>query len=492
MKNNRIITIIAAAALAITVSAQQSVHDNYIGVNFGGGLNTMLYKPANGQQAVGAGFDAGLFYARFFNNWAGLGVGLDYSWANAYATYNWNEVTTGLTHPSNPNTPYNLTTGFNNFVERQNVGVLSIPVEALFRKAFNDRVALIGGVGLSLDLPIHGKYIAKSGSYSTTGVFPEIGNYVIENMPEHGFSTYTTTQNAKFNNRAKVGGSVICDLGARIALNDNWGMYIGVNFGYGFTNLLASAKADEMIMINPTDPSKIDYRGTFDSNETAKANLIRCGLKIAIDFGWPATNKKAEAERLAREEAERLAAEQAAAEKARMDSIAAAREKAIADSLAADEAYQAQLAAERAEKARQDSIAAAEAEAARLAAERAAHIAALKAAGESVTVHFETGAADLKFNPEEQPIIDEICAVMASDSTLHIVITGHTDNTGNANQNLKVWGMKRAEALKKYMVKQGVNADQIACESKGQLEPVADNATREGRALNRRANIRFE
>ena len=495
MKNNRIITIIAAAALAITVSAQQSVHDNYIGVNFGGGLNTMLYKPANGQQAVGAGFDAGLFYARFFNNWAGLGVGLDYSWANAYATYNWNEVTTGLTHPSNPNTPYNLTTGFNNFVERQNVGVLSIPVEALFRKAFNDRVALIGGVGLSIDFPIHGAYYAKGGSYSTTGVFPAIGNYVIENMPEHGFSTYSTTQNAKFNNRAKVGGSIICDLGARIALNDNWGMYIGVNFGYGFSNLLASAKADEMIMVNATDPSKIDYRGTFDSNETAKANLIRCGLKIAIDFGWPSTKeqeRKAEAERLAREEAERLAAEQAAAEKARMDSIAAARKKAIADSLAADEAYQAQLAAERAEKARQDSIAAAEAEAARLAAERAAHIAALKAAGESVTVHFETGGADLQFKPEEQPIIDEICAVMASDSTLHIVITGHTDNTGNADQNLKVWGKKRAEALKAYMVKQGVSPDQIKCESKGQLEPVADNATREGRALNRRANIRFE
>lgn len=492
----------AAAALTLSVSAQQSAHDNYVGVNFGGGLNTMLYKPANGQQSVGAGFEAGIHYARFFNQWAGLGVGFQYSWANAYATYNWNEVTTGLTHPSNPNTPYNLTTGFNNFKERQNVGVLSIPVEALFRKAFNDRVALIGGVGLSLDLPVHGAYYAKSGSYSTTGVFPALGNYSISDMPEHGFSTYTTTQNAKINNRAKVGGSVIADLGARVALNDNWGIYVGISFGYGFSNLLAEAKTDEMIMINATNPAVIDYRGTFDSNETSKANLIRFGLKVAVDFGWPSTKeqeRKAEAERLAQEEADRLAAEQAAAEQARLaaeqarlDSIAAAREKAIADSLAADEAYQAQLAAQAAEKARQDSIAAAEAEAARIAAERAAHIAALKAAGESVTVHFETGAADLKFNPEEQPIIDEICAVMASDSTLHIVITGHTDNTGNANQNLKVWGMKRAEALKKYMVKQGVNEDQIACESKGQLEPVADNATREGRALNRRVNIRFE
>lgn len=520
MKTNRIFSIIAAAALTISVSAQQAAHDNYVGVNFGGGLNTMLYKVANGQQKVGMGFDAGLFYGHFFNEWAGLGVGVNYSWANAYATYNWNEVTTGLTHPGNPNTPYTLTTGFNNFVERQNVGILSIPVEALFRKAFNDRVALIGGVGLSLDMPIHGAYIAKGGSYSTTGVFPAIGSYVLSNMPEHGFSTYNTTQGAKINNRAKVGASVLGDIGARFALDDNWGLYVGINVAYGVTNMLGAAKTEEMIMVNTADASKIDYRGTFDSNETAKVNLLRCGLKIAIDFGWPAANKKAEQERLAQEEAERLAAEQAAAkaaaEKAEADRLAAeqaaaqaeadriaaeqAAAQAEADRIAAEQAVaQAAAAADAERKAREDAEAQAEAERrareeaeAKAHAERVARINAIKASGESVTVHFETGGADLQFKAEEQTIVDEVCEVMAEDATMRIVIIGHTDNTGNAEQNLRVWGMKRAEALKAYMVGKGVPADQIKCESKGQNEPVADNATREGRALNRRANIRFE
>lgn len=502
----KVFSIIAAVALTVSVGAQQSAHDNYVGVNFGGGLNTMLYKPANGQQKVGMGFDAGIHYARFFNQWAGLGVGLQYSWANAYATYNWNEVTPGLTHPSNPNTPYTLTTGFSNFVERQNVGVLSIPVEALFRKSFNDRVALIGGVGLSLDMPIHGAYIAKGGSYSTTGVFPAIGSYVISDMPEHGFSTYTTTQNAKFNNRAKVGASLIADLGARFALDDNWGLYVGVNFGYGFTNLLGTAKTDEMIMVNSANSAVIDYRGTFDSNETAKANLLRCGLKIAVDFGWPNTKKQAEAERLAREEAERLAAEQAAAkaaaEKAEADRLAAAQAaaQAEADRIAAEQAAaQAAAAADAERLAREDAEAQAEAERrareeaeAKAHAERVARINAIKASGESVTVHFETGGADLQFKAGEQTIVDEVCEVMAEDATMRIVIIGHTDNTGDAEQNLRVWGKKRAEALKAYMVAKGVKPEQIRCESKGQNEPVADNATREGRALNRRANIRFE
>ena len=495
MKTNRIIAMFAAVALTVSVGAQQSAHDNYVGVNFGGGLNTMLYKPANGQQKVGMGFDAGIHYARFFNQWAGLGVGLQYSWANAYATYNWNEVTPGLTHPSNPNTPYTLTAGFSNFVERQNIGVLSIPVEALFRKAFNDRVALIGGVGLSLDLPIHGSYIAKGGSYSTTGVFPAIGSYVISDMPEHGFSTYTTTQNAKFNNRAKVGGSLIADLGARFALDDNWGLYVGVSFGYGFTNLLGAAKTEEMIMINSANSAVIDYRGTFDSNETAKANLLRCGLKIAVDFGWPNTKKQAEAERLAREEAERLAAEQAAAERAEAERIAKEeaeqRAKAEAERKAQAEA-EAKAKAE-AEKAKAEAEAMAQADAAAQAhAARMAHVNSLKEKGESVTVHFETGADELQFKPGEQEIVDEICEAMVEEPSLRIIIAGHTDNSGDPEKNLRYFGKKRAESLKAYMVSKGVSADQIKCESKGDKEPVADNNTREGRALNRRANIRFE
>ena len=463
--NKRLFSIIAAATLTISVSAQTSAHDNYIGVSFGGGLNTALYNPANGSQQVGLGFDASLFYGRFFNKTVGLGVGLNYSWVNAYAKYNnWTEVTPGLTHASNPYIDYTLSTGYDNFKERQNIGVLSIPVEVLFRKAFNERVTLIGGVGLSLDLPIHGKYYAKSGSYKTVGMFPALGDYYIENMPEHGFCTYTTTQGAKINNRAKVGGSVIGDLGVRVALNDNWGMYFGIYAGYGFTNLLAEAKADEMIMVNPTNSAQIDYRGTFDSNQAAKANLLKCGVKIAIDFGWPGIAQEEpveeplpmvdeEAERQ-KAEAERLAAEQAAREKAEAERIArekAAREKAEAERIAAEQAFKQRV--------------------------------------EGITVHFDIEGAALSIPEAEKAVVDELCEKMKADHSIHILITGHTDNYGDPRQNLEYYGMRRAEALRDYMVQQGVDAGQIKCDSKGQDEPIAPNDTRANRAKNRRAQI---
>ena len=481
MKANRIIVMFAAAALTLSVSAQQSTHDNYVGVSFGGGLNTMLYKVANGQQSVGGGIEAGVFYGRFFNKTVGLGVGLQYTWANAYATYNWNEETTGLMHPDNPNTLYNLNTAYANWKERQTMGVLSIPVEVLFRKSLSDRWAFIGGVGLSIDFPIHGSYAPKGGTYMTTGVFPKLGNYTVANLPEHGFDTYSTTQGGKMNNIAKVGASVIADLGFRVALNDNWGMYMGAYFGYGFSNLIKEEKTNPMVIIN--EQQQIDYAGTFASNETAKANLLRCGVKIAFDFGWPKKVQEAPVEEplpTINEDAERLAREKAIADSiAVAEAARLAREKAIADSLAAVEA--ARLARE---KAVADSIAAAE-------AEKEAQWNAFKRRVEGINVYFDNEGLAPAISDDDKAAVDELCAFLKENKEYKVIVVGHTDNYGNPEENLRYFGMKRAEALKNYMVNKGVPAEQIDCESKGQTEPVAPNDTRANRALNRRANIKF-
>ena len=472
MKANRIITMFAAAALAITVSAQQAAHDNYVGVSFGGGLNTMLYKAANGQQNVGGGIDAGLFYGHFFNKTVGLSVGLQYTWANAYATYNWSEVSTGLTHPNNPNTLYNLSTTYTDWKERQTMGVLSIPVEVLFRKELSNRWAFIGGVGLSIDFPIHGSYSPMGGTYATTGVFPKLGNYTVSNLPEHGFDTYTTTQGGKMDNIAKVGGSVLADLGFRCALNDNWGMYIGAYFGYGFSNLIKEPKANPMVIINAQQ--QIDYAGTFASDETAKANLLRCGVKIAFDFGWPKVDKSEPVEEplpTIDEEAERLAREKAEAERL-------ARE-------AAEKAERERLAREAALKAEQDRLA-------REKAKKEAQWNDFKNRIEGINVYFANGSSEPNISEEDKAAINELCAFLKENKEYKVVVIGHTDSYGDPEQNLRYFGIKRAEVLRDYMVKQGVDAGQIRCESRGQNEPVAPNDTRANRALNRRANIRFE
>ena len=64
-------------------------------------------------------------------------------------------------------------------------------------------------------------------------------------------------------------------------------------------------------------------------------------------------------------------------------------------------------------------------------------------------------------------------------------IVGHTDSTASEEYN-QALSERRAEAVKAVMVDQGVNADAIETSGRGELEPVGDNDTAEGRQANRR------
>jgi OOP family OmpA-OmpF porin len=100
--------------------------------------------------------------------------------------------------------------------------------------------------------------------------------------------------------------------------------------------------------------------------------------------------------------------------------------------------------------------------------------------------YFDFDKAELK--PSAEDVLRETVKTLKDNPDLHVVVEGHTDSIGSDQYNLRL-SEKRAEAVKRYLVRQGVDPSRITTRGYGESRPIADNTSREGRAKNRRAEI---
>ncbi len=104
------------------------------------------------------------------------------------------------------------------------------------------------------------------------------------------------------------------------------------------------------------------------------------------------------------------------------------------------------------------------------------------------TLYSNFGAADFKPDNTLVSYTLELKNYLVTQTGKSVLVTGHTDNVGDevTNKNL---GSIRAQKVIEYLVSQGIDENMITSDSKGETEPIADNATEEGRAQNRRITI---
>jgi outer membrane protein OmpA-like peptidoglycan-associated protein len=101
-------------------------------------------------------------------------------------------------------------------------------------------------------------------------------------------------------------------------------------------------------------------------------------------------------------------------------------------------------------------------------------------------VNFDFAKSTLK--PDAAPVIAQVLKLLKDNPALKLAIEGHTDNVGGHDYNAKL-SQARAGAMVSALVAQGIAAERLKSGGFGPDKPIADNATSEGRAKNRRVEL---
>jgi len=101
-------------------------------------------------------------------------------------------------------------------------------------------------------------------------------------------------------------------------------------------------------------------------------------------------------------------------------------------------------------------------------------------------INFDFDKAEIK--PEFEPILDEAARILKENPDVRVSIEGHTCSIGTDEYNQRL-SERRAQSVLRYLVRKGIDPSRLKATGFGESRPIADNQTKEGRRLNRRAEL---
>lgn len=457
------ILTLALALVALGATAQDTTAINnsqpeqqyhYILLEGGGGLGSFLHDGQEGKGVLSHGATFSLSYEYMFHRRWGIGVGVGASYLTAQTRYQDHfYIEQNLIHPDNQRL-FDSHVQFSNWREDQKMWAVNIPVQLINYEPLSKDWALLTRVGLMVNVPVQSRYVLKEGEFATKGYFPST-NVLYDNdtyvaMDSHGFGKRKAEGQEGDMNVRPVNLSAQVEFGALYRLHKNVSLYFGL---YADCGMLNYARSNQSQLY---DSDSRQYMGAYQTTDIRSIRPIEAGVKVGFRFGM--VDRKPEQNDcfglqmtdtvVVHDTIIRVDTVKQVETIYRTDTVVITRETVVA---------------------MQDSI--------------------LQEI--LMSAHFQSGSYAPIFEEGAENLFDQLKQAMSENPDHIILITGHTDSTGPADKNMEL-GQQRADAFRDALVRKGIDRKRIITISRGEEEPIAPNNTPEGRAANRRVQLKMK
>jgi len=440
----RYITIALGFLFCSLLQAQEK--QQYLHLTVGGGLHNLSDDLQNGTQSGRFGNSINAGYSYFFNQHWGVQSGLGLQWFNARSTVNYLSATPQVDIDGEN---FEFRANYKNWQEKQQALFMDIPLTLQYRHALSNKISLQGSAGGKISIPISSRFKTTGGSITTTGYYSRL-NAELSDLPEYGFTTITESHNGKLSLRPSY--MAIADLGGLYTLSPKVDLYLGAYINYGLNNAL-KADTKEIYQLDGM------YNGVLASTLTTKVTPVSVGIKVGVYFRLTEPPKVMITDKLPvitrpTEPAQKTDTV-VAPQKVKTVTVVAVEQPVIKDYTPIEK--------ENVVEQPLDTVS-------------------------TIIINFTKNSNKTMNNENSE--IKELLDMLNANPNRCLRITGHTCNWGTRRNNFWV-GLRRANSVKTKLNAEGVPANKMTTESKGEEDPLVPNTSEINREKNRRVEIKF-
>ncbi|MCD7972847.1 MAG: OmpA family protein [Candidatus Azobacteroides sp.] len=455
--------IMVAATMIAATTTGQTRQNQELTFSGGAGLSTLTYTPVLGAQKNKFGGNISIGYNYLFSEQMGIGTGLELSFFNAEMTcnqYNDNYTATDIDGDT-----FDFRSTVTDYKEKQNATYLNIPLMYHYRTTGKN--IFYANAGAKIGIPLSGKYKTSGATIRNSGYYSE-DNYEYTDQEFMGFGTFTNRDTDKGLNY-KVVFFLSAEAGLKWPLTDELSLYTGAYIDYGLNDIRKDVASERLVAYNTASPRDFTTNSVFTSrnknNEALTGNVKPLAAGIKITLAYTLGGKKKKPQSMAKAALSPVPDEHTEQTRKEAEEEATRREAEI-------KRLSEQLAEQQEKERQQQQLAAG--------IEDALTILRQPVSG------YETNQVTPM--PEQQQELDKKIILLQQYPEWTIICEGHTCDLGGKNTNENI-ALKRAEAVRDYMVEHAISKDRITVISKGESEPLVPNTDEGNRRENRRVVI---